>query len=530
MKKKLVSAFIASFLAFGFFSQQYGPIVIVPGSNSSEPRDFKKLNNLLIFTASDSITYWPRKIYRTDGTYAGTYELNSNISVYSNSIYNLDDSAFVKMGNYMYFRGFQNGNYSLWRTDGYVNGTSMLSDFYSSTISRLVVLNQNLYFLISTSDPVWGTTSTKLMKYSPLSNLTTEIYNWNNSNLLNGSNPLRVYNNKIYFYGWQSDGTTVNTIQNNVNLPEPSVSCIYNNLIYYRGSNGKLWRTDGTVSGTYQAVDFPLSNGIIAYNNLMYFSGGNEGSGMQGTEFCSSDGTISNTAVVKDIYFGFMPSYPSDFSVINGSLYFLANDGIHGNEIYKSDGSSIGTFLLNDIEIGITSSFYSNSNFSPAEQYISKVEHQNQLFFNHNDYTDNISSTSDYDGIWKSDGTTANTINIFQIDTTRSLIVVNGKLFFAGYTPNEGWELYAEGLTAELHEGSINPSISISPNPAIDIISIKVEKNLNQSFSIFDQMGRQVLRGKLTGTETEVNLSALSKGIYTLKIEGNYQPVKIVKE
>ena len=80
----------------GFFGQQFGPIVIVPGSNGSEPRDFKKLNNILIFTASDSSTYWPRKIFRSDGTYAGTYELNSNISVSSN------DSTFVKLDNFLY--------------------------------------------------------------------------------------------------------------------------------------------------------------------------------------------------------------------------------------------------------------------------------------------------------------------------------------------------------------------------------------------------------------------------------------------
>jgi hypothetical protein len=43
-------------------------------------------------------------------------------------------------------------------------------------------------------------------------------------------------------------------------------------------------------------------------------------------------------------------------------------------------------------------------------------------------------------------------------------------------------------------------------------------------------MGREVISGKLNGINTEVNLSVLSKGIYTLKIEGNYQPAQIVKE
>jgi len=71
---------------------------------------------------------------------------------------------------------------------------------------------------------------------------------------------------------------------------------------------------------------------------------------------------------------------------------------------------------------------------------------------------------------------------------------------------------------------------SIFPNPTSNSITIKGEKNMNQAFSIYDQMGREVFKGKLTGTETEVNLSALSKGMYTLKIEGNYQPAQIVKE
>jgi hypothetical protein len=75
-----------------------------------------------------------------------------------------------------------------------------------------------------------------------------------------------------------------------------------------------------------------------------------------------------------------------------------------------------------------------------------------------------------------------------------------------------------------------NNDLSIFPNPTSHSITIKGETNMNQYFQIFDQMGREVIKGKLTGTETEVNLSSLSKGIYTLKIEGNYKPAQIVKE
>ena len=70
----------------------------------------------------------------------------------------------------------------------------------------------------------------------------------------------------------------------------------------------------------------------------------------------------------------------------------------------------------------------------------------------------------------------------------------------------------------------------IAPNPALSYITIEVDKLINESFIICDQLGRTVITGKLNGISTEVNLSSLSKGIYTLKIEGNYQPAQIVKE
>ena len=84
--------------------------------------------------------------------------------------------------------------------------------------------------------------------------------------------------------------------------------------------------------------------------------------------------------------------------------------------------------------------------------------------------------------------------------------------------------LNIEDLTQE------GKSLLVFPNPTSHSITIKGETNMNQSFQLFDQMGREVFKGKLTGTETEVNLSSLSKGMYLLKIEGNYQPAQIVKE
>ena len=84
--------------------------------------------------------------------------------------------------------------------------------------------------------------------------------------------------------------------------------------------------------------------------------------------------------------------------------------------------------------------------------------------------------------------------------------------------------LNIEDLTQE------GKTLLIYPNPTSSIITIQGKESMNQNFKIFDQMGREVYKGKLNGITTDVYLTNLSKGIYTLKIDGNYKPAQIVKE
>ena len=41
-------------------------------------------------------------------------------------------------------------------------------------------------------------------------------------------------------------------------------------------------------------------------------------------------------------------SDPSSLTVLNGTLYFSANDGIHGTQLWKSDGTAAGTTMVTD--------------------------------------------------------------------------------------------------------------------------------------------------------------------------------------
>ncbi len=86
--------------------------------------------------------------------------------------------------------------------------------------------------------------------------------------------------------------------------------------------------------------------GFTAYNGLVYFSAYGTTSGQ---ELYQTDGTAEGTKLVKDIFPGNNSydspnsSNPTNFKVLNGVLYFIANDGIGGNELWKTDGTEQNT-------------------------------------------------------------------------------------------------------------------------------------------------------------------------------------------
>lgn len=72
--------------------------------------------------------------------------------------------------------------------------------------------------------------------------------------------------------------------------------------------------------------------------------------------------------------------------------------------------------------------------------------------------------------------------------------------------------------------------INIYPNPTSSEITITSEKFSNEVYTVCDQMGRVVKSGKLTGTNTIISFVSLSKGIYLLKVAGDYEAAMVVKE
>lgn len=72
-------------------------------------------------------------------------------------------------------------------------------------------------------------------------------------------------------------------------------------------------------------------------------------------------------------------------------------------------------------------------------------------------------------------------------------------------------------------------NISVYPNPAQDFVMINPKDDLaGTSFQLLDLNGKQVTSGKLVSGETKLNVSAMSAGIYLLRLADGYA-YKVVK-
>jgi hypothetical protein len=68
--------------------------------------------------------------------------------------------------------------------------------------------------------------------------------------------------------------------------------------------------------------------------------------------------------------------------------------------------------------------------------------------------------------------------------------------------------------------------VNVFPNPTAQLLNVKVQKINNESYQIFDINGKLVLDGKLSKTNTVIDMTGLAEGTFILSIVRANQPVK----
>ncbi|MCP9766510.1 hypothetical protein EGI22_01230 [Lacihabitans sp. LS3-19] len=404
------------------------------------PALFYEHNGNLFFLGNDGISGF--ELWKSDGTVAGT-QMVVDLQPGSQSSHPI---FYTTLNGLLYF----SSNSSIYKTDGTAAGTVLALNHSGS---KLKALNGSLYFVKSASgkgEEIYksdgtnaGTVLLKSYEYFDNGNgLNSQI-----SFFENGTSDV-FFNIRTREFGdeiWKSGGTAATTtllkdIRTGIFDSSPSNYIKSGNKVYFTATNGQngfgLYKSDGTTTGTVRLSSFiGINNGtspdqIGILNNSVYYNGY---SGFNESFF------RINTAVNPGNSWNLKIKNVSDYLAFNGKIYF-GGESSWGKELYVDNETYYQPYNVKDIYAGTTGSVQNSSN--PA--HLTALNSTHFMF-----------AAEDTDGIelWKSDGTSAGTVKVKDINPSgdsfpSSLVSFNSNMYFWANTPSEGVELWKSDGTA----------------------------------------------------------------------------------
>jgi ELWxxDGT repeat protein len=372
--------------------------------------DLTPYNGLLFFAGYDGAHQ--DQLWVSNGATAGTQMLTSD-DIGNGGLGISDPTVY---GGEFYFAGYDSVHGTqLWGSNGTAAGTVMLTDINSltATISSLTGLNGKLYFV--GDDRLWVSNGTA----SGTSVVTTAV----------GMTSLVPVGSELYFVG-------------------------------YGGEIGaQLWESDGTAAGTHrltyvntnpdaagEVFGLGVSNMTVAGDTLFFV--GDDGTDGPQLWASNSSGTSMLTLTDTGDSIGSSDAFGlamSNFTVLNGKLFFTADDDLHGPQLWVSDGTAAGTGALTNIDIAGGEAGAEAAGFGESSFTARGID----VFFVGNDgmHGSQLWATSGGAPAMLTNDSFTEDGELFGLTIT-NMTAVNGKLFFVGADATHATQIWVSDGTA----------------------------------------------------------------------------------
>lgn len=317
-----------------------------PSFRRSQPL-LVEFGGVLYFAANDGVH--GRELWRSDGTDAGTY-LVEDIEPGPDSS---SPRSFVRVGNEaFYFVAAQDrvsgDTIHLWRSTGAPGATSVLSRAGDNIIFNPVAVKSRLYFLVDNDEgeaSLWKTdgaaSNTQQLQYF-FGRYPHDLVGLG-KRVVFSAGSAEPEGEELWISNGSTSGTKlVKDIWPGPTGSSPSSLAVLDSRVFFAANNGsgegrELWVSNGTGSGTALFKNLAPGGGssspeaLASIEGSLFFSASD---GVHGHEPWVSDGTRSGTKQLRSLAHGSASSSPRDFVRSGWDVFFSADDGKTGRELW----------------------------------------------------------------------------------------------------------------------------------------------------------------------------------------------------